>query len=149
MRVVLWIPLCAVGVFTVGCSDKPSTSGLNGAWKPVMMEIEGQELPADEVAANPTILEISDLQVMLKVGDRVVGQGAADIDWSKRPKTMKLHGVNTGGGQKGTQGGSVGIFEVNADTLRYAFTAEGGKPPSEFKSSPGSRVAVITYRRVR
>ncbi len=159
----LAVGLCLVGLL-VGCQHKstsaagttglatapgpsPLAGGLDGSWKAVAVESDGEQLPATEVANNPAVLEIAGNRVTLRAGNRIVTEGTLRVDDSQQPKTIDLNGITLTGARAGQSGGSVGVYEVSGDTLRICFS--GGARPKTFETRPGSGTTLITYRRVR
>jgi hypothetical protein len=51
------------------------------------------------------------------------------------------------GPHKGTV--MLGIYEIDADTLKVCFDPEGKTRPREFKSAPGSKNFVNVHKRVK
>ena len=81
----------------------------------------------------------------VKKGDEVIQVGTQKLDPSKSPKTIDV--TMTEGLNKGTV--MLGIYEIDGDTLKVCFDAEGKKRPTEFKSAPGSQTFVNVHKRVK
>jgi uncharacterized protein (TIGR03067 family) len=113
------------------------------------VEVEGEQLPAEEVARNPGLLEISGNRIAVKAGNRTFGEGTVRVDNSQQPKAIDLTGITLGGSQAGKTGGAVGIYEMSGNTLKICFTSLGGQRPKTFQTQAGSGTTLITYSRVR
>jgi uncharacterized protein (TIGR03067 family) len=125
------------------------SAGLDGTWKAVAVEIDGQQVPPEEVAKNPGLLEFSGSRVAVKAGARTFGEGTVRVDNSQQPKAIDLNGISLGGTQAGKSAGAIGVYEVSGDTLKICFTDPGGQRPKTLQTQPGSGATLITYGRVR
>ena len=114
-----------------------------GTWTFESSESGGKKLPADELKGF--ILNFEGDKHTLKKGDEVIQVGTQKLDPSKSPKTIDV--TMTEGPNKGTV--MLGIYEIDADTLKVCFDPEGKKRPTEFKSAPGSRNFVNVHKRVK
>jgi len=124
------------------------SGGLDGTWKAVAWEIDGQQVPAEQVAANPAVMVLAGNTIAFKVGNRVVGEGTIKTDPDRQPKTIDITGASLVGGQAGRSVTSLGIYEVTGDTLRICFVGgAGAQRPQTFSTASGG--TMVTYRRVR
>lgn len=128
--------------------SQPS-GGLDGTWKAVAVEVDGEQLPSEQITANPGVLKIFGNTLAVKVGTRVFGQGTIKVDASRQPKTMDVTGTALAGGKAGQSGESFGIYEVTGDTLRFCFAHSAAARPRSFQTGAGSDATLITYQRVR
>jgi uncharacterized protein (TIGR03067 family) len=125
-----------------------SSAGLDGTWKAVSIETDGQTAPKEATEGNPAVLEISGDKIAVKVGDRTFSQGTLRVDNGQQPPTIDINGLALAGRKAGQSGSSIGIYEVSGDTLKVCFTPAGGQRPKSFQTKPGSPGTLITYRRV-
>src|SRR5262249_44389337 len=141
MRSVLMTLFCVLGLAVSGGSgtladDKADlekeVKKFQGAWTFESSEAGGKELPASELKGFILIFEGDKHTV--KKGDEVIQVGTQKLDPSKLPKAIDV--TLTEGPMKGAV--MLGIYEINGDTLKVCFDAQGKKRPTEFKSAPGS-----------
>jgi uncharacterized protein (TIGR03067 family) len=122
--------------------DKKGTDldKLQGTWKFVSMEQDGQTVPkADEM---PTITFEKD-KFELKAGGQVVQAGTQVLDGGKKPKTVDA--TVTEGEGKGTT--MLGIYELDGDNLKACFDPQGKKRPTEFKTAAGTGLMLVVMKR--
>jgi uncharacterized protein (TIGR03067 family) len=122
--------------------DKKGTDldKLQGTWKFVSMEQDGQPVPkADEM---PTITFEKD-KFEVKAGGQVVQAGTQVLDAGKKPKTVDA--TVTEGEGKGTT--MLGIYELDGDNLKACFDTQGKKRPTEFKTAAGSGHMLVSLKR--
>jgi uncharacterized protein (TIGR03067 family) len=114
-----------------------------GTWTFESSEAGGKKLPADELKGF--ILTFEGNKHTVKKGDKVIQVGTQKLDPSKSPKAIDV--TMTEGLNKGTV--MLGIYEIDADTLKVCFDSQGKKRPTEFKSAPGSENFVNVHKRVK
>jgi uncharacterized protein (TIGR03067 family) len=114
-----------------------------GVWTFESVEAGGRKAPADEFK-GVTITFAGD-KFTVKKGDEVIQVGIQKLDPSRSPKTIDVR--MTEGLNKGAV--MLGIYEIDADTLKVCFDEEGKKRPTEFKSPPGSATFVNVHKRIR
>jgi uncharacterized protein (TIGR03067 family) len=143
---------CAVGFAASGgpgtvADDKAElekeAKKFQGTWTFESSVTGGEETPADQFKTFVVIFEGDKHTV--KKGDEVIQVGTQKLDPSKLPKTIDVTMVE--GPSKGTV--MLGIYEINADTLKVCFDPEGKTRPTEFKSPPGSKNFVNVHKRVK
>ena len=71
--------------------------------------------------------------------------GTQELDPSKSPKTIDM--TLTEGPNKGAI--MLGIYEIDADTLKACFDPQGKTRPTEFKSTPGSANFLNIHKRMK
>jgi uncharacterized protein (TIGR03067 family) len=152
MRISLVALFCAVGFAASGWSgtlgdDKADLEKevrkFQGTWTFESCEAGGKELAAGELKG--LILTFVGDKHTVKKGDDVIQAGTQKLDPSKSPKAIDVtmtEGVNKGAVM-------LGIYEINGDTLRVCFDAEGKKRPTQFKSAPGSATFVNVHKRLK
>jgi uncharacterized protein (TIGR03067 family) len=152
MRISLVALCCAVGFAACGGSgaladDKADlekeVKKFQSAWTFESSETGGKELPAGELKG--LVLTFEGDKHTVKKGDEVIQVGTQKLDPSKSPKTIDV--TLTEGPNKGKV--MLGIYEIDADTLKVCFDPQGKKRPTEFKSAPGSENFVNVHKRVK
>ncbi len=152
MRISSVILFCAVGFAASGGSgtvadDKAELENearkFQGTWTFESSATGGEELSADHLKMFVVTFEGDKHTV--KKGDEVIQVGTQKLDPSKSPKTIDVTMVE--GPYKGTV--MLGIYEIDADTLKVCFDPGGKTRPTEFKSPPGSKNFVNVHKRVK
>jgi uncharacterized protein (TIGR03067 family) len=141
MKNTLYICLASAASLAAFAADKPDDAkALQGIWLPVTAELAGQPMP-DAVLKTIT-LKLSEGKYEVSVaGD--ADKGTWTLDSTAKPKGMKITGV------KGPNAGRTipAIYELKADTLRVCYDLSGAKRPTEFKTSTGTQLYLVTYHR--
>ena len=115
-----------------------------GTWTFVSASsLDGKELPASELVG--LVLTFEGAKHTVKKGNEVIQVGTQKLDPSRSPKAIDV--TLTEGPKKGAV--MLGIYEIDGDTLKVCFAAEGNKRPTEFKSPPGSETFVNVHKRVK
>lgn len=119
---------------------------LNGSWKPTAMELGGQTMPPAVLAA--VSMKIADGRydiVVLTEKGPSPDRGTITLDPQSTPKGMTVTGV------EGPNRGKVlpAIYELKGDTLRVCYDLSGKARPAEFKTTPGTRLYLVSYRRAK
>ena len=70
-------------------------------------------------------------------------RGTYTLDSDAKPKGMTITG--TEGPNRGKT--FPAIYELNGDTLRICYDLSGAKRPTEFKTSAGTKLYLVTYNR--
>ena len=152
MRIAFVALFCAVGFTASGGSGtladekgdlEKEVKKFQGTWTIESSVTGGKELPADDLKGF--ILTFEGDKHTLKKGDEVVQVGTQKLDPSKSPKTIDV--TMTEGPNKGKV--MLGIYEIDADTLKVCFDPLGKKRPTEFKSAPGSENFVNIHKRAK
>ena len=121
---------------------KKDLEALQGTWTAVVVERNGQKAP-EEVLKN--------FKVVFKGNKMVINPNSDNrtstfkLDSTKKPKWM-----DTSPEQGPAKGKSLpAIYELDGDTLKVCFDNEGvsDKRPSEFKTTPGSGLALFVLKR--
>lgn len=138
----------AAGSSNVGGTPTASSGGLDGTWKPVSVEISGEQVPIEGPQAE-VLTVISGNRVEMKLGNRTVGQGTITVDNNQQPKTIDMTMQQMIGKNSGRTEHTIGIYEVSGDTLRLCI-GDAAKPrPTEFRTDKSSARKLSRYRRVR
>jgi uncharacterized protein (TIGR03067 family) len=152
MRIYSVALFCAVGFAASGGSFTPAddksevekeTRKFQGTWTFESSVSGGEELPADQL--KMLVVTFEGDKHTVKNGDDVIQVGTQKLDPSKSPKTIDVTMVE--GPHKGTV--MLGIYEIDADTLKVCFNPEGKNRPTDFKSPLGSKNFVNVHKRVK
>ena len=81
----------------------------------------------------------------VKKGGEVIQAATQKLDPSRSPKALDVTVAE--GPNKGAV--MLGIYEINGDTLKVCFDAQGKKRPTEFTSPPGSDYFVNVHKRAK
>lgn len=121
-----------------GDDDREDT--LEGTWLPSAAELGGKQFP-DEVRKSIR-LEIKGDQYTVTVGT-MPDRGTCKLNPSAKPKALDITG--TEGPNKGKT--ILAIYERNGDTLRVCYDLSGKGRPAEFKTTEGSQLFLVEYKR--
>ncbi|HSE35841.1 MAG TPA: TIGR03067 domain-containing protein [Blastocatellia bacterium] len=114
---------------------------LHGTWQLVEEIDDGKQMPAEE--AKKTRLNFdSTARWKVEIDGKVVGEGTATIDPTRKPKTIDY--TFTKGEGAGTR--FLAIYELNGDSFRHCGVLKGSRP-WEFSSKPGSGQILTSFRR--
>ena len=113
---------------------------MEGTWKVESAEAGGKPLESADLMA--VVLKITGLRYEVTIKDKLDG-GTLALDEKQMPKTLDA---------TDTEGDDVGkvvkaIYELTGDTLKVAYTLDGGERPKEFATKEGSPVLLVTYKR--
>lgn len=120
--------------------DKKEDDPLKGTWVPKTAELGGKPLPEDFRKA--TKLEIDGEKYTVTVGP-MVDKGTAKRNAAASPKELDITGGE--GPNKGKL--ILAIYEQTGDTLRVCYDLSGKARPTEFKTSEGTFLFLVTYER--
>jgi uncharacterized protein (TIGR03067 family) len=137
------ICLClAVGASLSAFAANPpdDAQAVQGNWKPVTAELAGQ--PMADAVLKSISLKLDKGRYEVLVGDKP-DKGTYTLDSGAKPKAMTV---------TGTAGPNLGktfpaIYELKGDSLRICYDLSGAKRPTEFKTTPGTRLYLVTYTR--
>jgi uncharacterized protein (TIGR03067 family) len=145
MNNVLCLCLAAASSLTTVAADEPADAkALQGIWAPVKAELAGQPMP-DAVLKTIT-LQIKQGEYEVSVtGAPEPDKGTWTLDSDAKPRGMTITGV------KGPNAGKTipAIYELKADTLCVCYDLSGAKRPTEFKTSAGTQLFLVTYSRMK
>ncbi len=113
---------------------------LEGNWLPVKAELGGKPMPEAVLKTISMNLEDGKYKVM---ADGHPDNGTYTVDASTKPKSMTV--VGTDGPNKGKTFPC--IYEVKGDSLRICYDLSGTKRPEEFKTTEGTKLYLVTYKR--
>lgn len=122
-------------------AEKEALKQLNGEWSVAAMEIAGQKLPAEALKAIKLINKDGEYTVKAESDDK----GTVTVDAEKSPKQMTIKGLE--GPNKGKT--ILAIYELSGDELKVCYDLDGAEFPKEFKTEPGKKRMLATYKRTK
>lgn len=148
MRTLFGVGMAAVLAAGAGCHDKKAEE-LDGTYLVVGMEIGGERLSEDDVIKKPEAERTVKIAGGKMTGARM-DEGTTitfTLDPTKAPKQMTTT-VSKSGGESKTM---VGIYKLEGDTLTICEDESDKEAdrPREFKSENGSKVLILTLKRVK
>src|SRR6185312_14777336 len=139
-KYILSICFMMVVSFVSGAADVSDAKAVQGDWKPVKAELGGQ--PMAEEVLKTISLKIGEGTYEVHVANSP-DKGTVTVDSSTTPKSMTITG--TEGPNKGKTFPC--IYELKGETLRICYDLSGVKRPSEFKTTAGTKLYLVTYAR--
>lgn len=114
---------------------------LDGVWKPVAATLGGQPVP-------PALLDTITLKLAGQSYEATVGEkldkGTSKLDTSVSPHRMAITGDD--GPNRGKT--FLAIYEIqDADNFRVCYDLSGKQYPTEFKSTDGTQLYLVSYTR--
>lgn len=141
MKHFIWICLTIAASLTAFAADSPADAkAVQGSWKPVQAELAGQ--PMSDAVLKIISLKLDNGKYEVFVGDKP-DRGTYTVDATTQPKGLSVTG--TEGPNKGKT--FLAIFELKDDSLRICYDLSGAKRPTEFKTSAGTQLYLVTYNR--
>ena len=141
MKHIFCIGLAVAASLSAFAADPPDDAkAVQGSWTPARGELAGQPMADDVLKSISLKLENGKYEVF--VGDKP-DRGTYTIDSTTKPKSMTITGT------EGPNNGRTypAIYELKGDTLRICYDLSGAKRPTEFKSSAGTKLYLVTYNR--
>lgn len=136
-----------VGMIAAFCFQSSATNeqlaALQGEWKLVAVEREGQARSSEELFNERLIIEKSSFSQLQTApdGTEIEGEsGRVSLLESKTDAAIDF---------KMWEGTAHGIYRLNGDDLVLCVTREGGPRPDSLKTSAGDLRVLKTYRRTR
>jgi uncharacterized protein (TIGR03067 family) len=117
---------------------------LKGAWRMNSKEVDGRKFSDKEIKDVIGTIDESG-GVLVRRGDKVLGEGTVKLDPTKKPKTIDV--AFTEGEHKGKT--ALGIYEIEGDTFRVCLARPGSGDgrPAEFFAKAGSGRILVVYQR--
>jgi uncharacterized protein (TIGR03067 family) len=140
MKFILCLLLAVFASMIVHAGDSGVAKELQGMWLPAKAVLGGK--PMDEPTLKSISLKITgDAYEVLVQGQ--LDQGTISVDPKTHPKGMTITGTN------GPNKGRIipAIYEVKGNTMKICYDLSGAKQPSEFKSTEGTSLYLVTYVR--
>jgi uncharacterized protein (TIGR03067 family) len=138
----LWL-VVAAGVAVLGAESLDDVKALDGVWIPNKAELAGQPMPDAVLKTIKLKMNKGGYEVTVEGTTPQPDLGTVVVDAAAKPKGMKITGV------KGPNAGKTfpAIYELNGDSLRICYDLSGTKRPTEFKTSAGTKLYLVTYSR--
>jgi len=129
-------------VLSAQASEKASDlDRLQGIWVLVSMEREGETVPAEDLKDTTVVYEGN--RVSLRASTSIRRRGIITLDPSR-----KLKAINTWDLDGPYEDQTVpGIYDLDGDTLKLAFSRPGQERPTKFSSREGGAVLYCVYKR--
>jgi uncharacterized protein (TIGR03067 family) len=137
--VILFLSL-SLPCLSRGDDAKDDAKAMDGTWLASAAELGGEKFP-DEVRKSIKLV-IGDGKYTVTVG-KEPDKGTVKVDPSKKPKEVDI--VGTEGPNKGKT--FLAIYEKTDDTLRVCYDLSGKTRPTEFKTTKGTQLFLVTYTR--
>ncbi len=113
---------------------------IQGTWQMQTAELAGKEFP-EEIRKSIKLVLTGDKYLV--TAGKEPDEGTCKLDPSKTPKALDITGV------KGPNVGKtfLAIYELKGDELRVCYDLSGKQRPKEFKTSEGTQLFLVTYKR--
>ena len=113
---------------------------MEGTWKVESAEAGGKKIEAEEILS--LVLKISGARYEVHLKDKI-DAGTLALDEQATPRTLDA---------TDTEGEDVGkvvkaIYEISGDTMKVAYTLDGGERPKEFATKEGAPGLLMIYKR--
>jgi uncharacterized protein (TIGR03067 family) len=130
-----------VALTAFAADDSAGVKPFQGTWVPDKAELGGQPMP--DVVLKTITLKLTGNEYDVTVTGEKPDHGTWTIDTGTKPKAMTITGVN------GPNAGKTfpAIYELEGDTLRICYDLSGAKRPTEFKTTTGTKLYLVTYKR--
>ena len=116
---------------------------IEGTWRAIALEINGNLVSADDVK-KITTENGRDGEWTLFVDTKEEAEGTSTIDPTVTPKTIDFK--TTKGNNAGQT--SFGIYEMNGKTRKVCIAEQGRPRPSDFSAAAGSGRMLVVFERV-
>jgi uncharacterized protein (TIGR03067 family) len=123
-----------------GPAVEAELAALQGEWETVAVEVDGSPVPRHQyqdarlVIAGDRFLLLNPLP---DAGQRV--EGSLRVNPAATPRELDLR---LDDGQAFRE-----VYELEGDTLRVCYPLRGGARPAVLRTSPGSGLSLVVYRR--
>jgi uncharacterized protein (TIGR03067 family) len=121
-------------------------TGLQGDWICVMEEAQGQILSEDKLSKMDKRMNVDkDLMSIKRTSGGKFGayEGKFKLDSAASPKTFDFSGTAPDGKQVELKG----IYEFGGDDLKLIYAINGGRRPTEFKTTKGPPCVYVQFKR--
>ncbi len=133
--------LLAAAFLTQANEKSSDLDRLQGTWVLVSMEREGEVVPPEDLKGSTVMYEKD--RVSLRAGASVRRRGIITLDPSR-----KLKAINTWDLDGPYEDQTVpGIYELDGDTLKLAFSRPGQERPTRFSTREGGAILYCVYKR--
>ena len=141
MRSAFYFAVPILSAALAFAADRPDDAkSIQGAWTPSKAELGGKAVP--DAVLKTIKLKLDNGKYKASVaGESDIGTYTLDV--ASKPKGMTVNG--TEGPNKGKN--FPAIYELDGDTLRICYDLAGAKRPTDFRSTAGTKLYVVTYKR--
>lgn len=142
MRWIAFVTLALVlsTVQTAKGDGPQDTDAIQGTWVALAAELGGKPFPEEVRKSNK--LTLTDGTYTVTVGKNP-DQGTVKLHPLAKPKAIDITG--TEGPNKGKT--FLAIYELDGDTLKICYDLSGKGRPTEFKTTEGTQLFLVTYQR--
>jgi len=140
------LKLCSASALALSLSiavaggDAKDDDGIQGTWLPTVAELAGKEFP-EEIRKTIKLVLKGDTYTVT-VG-KVIDKGTVKRNPSAKPKELDITGTEGPNKDKTF----LAIYELEGDTLRVCYDLSGKGRPAEFKTTTGTQLYLVTYKR--
>jgi uncharacterized protein (TIGR03067 family) len=124
---------------------KKELARLQGTWRVVEVEENGQKAPADKLRDAKLTVTVEGNKHTLKYGDKSVGPATITIDPTTKPKRYDM--TDPEGPMKGQV--LQGIYELEGDTWKFCQDKTGKGRPTEFAGKAGSGWVLVIMKKLK
>jgi len=116
---------------------------IEGTWRAVSVEVNGNQINADDVK-KITTENGRDGEWTLLVEGKEMAEGTSTIDPTVTPKTIDFKAT------KGSNAGQTtyGIYETTGNTRRICYAEPGRPRPADFSAAAGSGRILVVFERL-
>lgn len=142
LLVCLWLP---GGVASQEEDAKKDQEALQGKWDVIKIVADGREVPEDKIR-GVTLVVKDDTMALTEPNSAEKLEFSFKLDTGKKPK-----GIDTTPSNGPFQGKKVsGIYELNGTELKLCLpNDENAARPTEFNTTPGSKLALLVLKRAK
>jgi uncharacterized protein (TIGR03067 family) len=141
MRHALYFAVPILSVVLALAADRPEDAKtIQGAWTPSKAELGGKPVPDAVLKTIKLKLDNGKYEASV-AGEPDIGTYTLDV--ASKPKGMTVNG--TEGPNKGKS--FPAVYELDGDTVRICYDLSGAKRPTDFRSTAGTKLYVVTYER--
>jgi uncharacterized protein (TIGR03067 family) len=121
---------------------KKDRKQIEGTWRVIALEVDGNKA-MEEDAKKLSVINGSDGTWSLFSEGREIGKGTSTIDPTKKLKTIDFTPTEGEGKDKL----HLGIYELGEKTRKLCIAPSGKGRPTEFASTAGSEIILVTFER--
>jgi uncharacterized protein (TIGR03067 family) len=127
-------------------STQPTSTldALQGRWRPIYQEVDGQMIAATEFAS--VIVQLSGNEFTVEKGGAAAYTGTFTISTLESPARISLM-YKTSAQPIFLGGPRPGVFQLEGDTLKWCFGPVGQHVPRSLNTFPGSESVLSIYQR--
>src|SRR4051794_38963482 len=127
-------------LLALAADEQADEKAMQGTWTPAKAELSGQ--PSSDAELKAIVLKMQDGKYEVSVAGKL-DRGTYTLDDKATPKAMTITGAD--GPNKGRT--FLCIYELRGDTLRVCYDLSGKKTPTEFATTKGMPLYLVTYTR--